>query len=264
MSETRVTTEIQDHIAHVRMVRADKHNALDWPMFMQLAESARGLQQAKAVRVVVLSGEGPSFCSGLDFPSFMTGEVPINVAFDRSHPDDIANNAQTMAYAWQQLRMPVIAALQGYCFGGGCQLALGADIRLAAPDTKMSIMETKYGLIPDMAITQTLTRLTRIDVAKELTYTGRIIDAEEALSLGLVTHIVDDPMAAAQALAEEIAGKSPDATRAAKKLFNESWLAPPEVGLKLEEDLQKSIIGKPNQMAAVQASMTKQPARYQD
>lgn len=264
MSETRVTVDIQDHVADVRLVRADKHNALDWQMFVQLGEAARSLHNEKEVRAVVLSGDGPSFCSGLDFPSFMTGEVPIDSAFQRQNPDDIANNAQVMAYEWQQLRMPVVAAIQGYCFGGGFQLALGADIRIASPDTKMSILETKYGLIPDMAITQTITRLTRIDVAKELTYTGRVIDAEEALSLGLITRIAEDYRESAMALAQEIASKSPDATRGAKKLFNEAWLASAAEGLKLEEDIQKSIMGQPNQMAAVQASMTKQPAKYQD
>lgn len=264
MSEQRVSIEIRGHVADVRMLRAGKHNALDWPMFQGLKQAARQLQGENEVRAVVLSGEGPSFCSGLDFPSFMAGDVPIDAAFDRDNPEDIANNAQILAYAWQQLRMPVIAAVKGNCLGGGCQLALGADIRIAAPDTRMSVMEIKYGLIPDMGISQTLTRLTRIDVAKELTYTGRIINAEEALALGLVTRIVDDSYSVAMELAAEIASKSPDATRAAKRLFNESWLASAADGLALEESLQKSIIGKPNQMAAVQAAMTKQPAVFKD
>lgn len=264
MSEDRVVIDIADHVADVRLVRANKHNALDWKMFQAITNAAQRLHEENSVRVVVLSGEGPSFCSGLDFPSFVGGDVPIDAAFERQHADDIANNAQTLAYAWQQLRMPVIAAVHGNCFGGGCQLALGADIRIAAPDTRMSIMETKYGLIPDMAITQTITRLTRIDVAKELTYTGRIIDAQESLALGLVTRIETDARAAALQLAADIASKSPDATRGAKKLFNEGWLAPAAEGLKLEEDLQRSIIGQPNQMAAVQAAMSKQPAHYKD
>ncbi len=264
MSEQRVAIEIKDHVADVRMLRADRHNALDWQMFQGLLDAVRRLQDEETVRVVVLSGEGPSFCSGLDFPSFMSGDVPIDAAFEHSNPEDIANNAQQVAYGWQQLRMPVIAALQGVCYGGGCQLALGADIRIAAPDTKMSVMEIKYGLIPDMAITQTITRLTRLDVAKELTYTGRIVEAEEALRLGLVTRIEQDSRSVALELAATIAAKSPDATRGAKKLFNEAWLASPADGLALEESLQKSIIGQPNQMAAVQASMTRQPAVYKD
>ncbi len=264
MSEERVSIEIKNHIAHVRMLRADKHNALDWQMFQAIANAARRLHDENEVRVVVISGDGKSFCSGLDFPSFMTGEVKIDAAFERQNSEDIANNAQAMAYEWQQLRMPVIAALQGFCYGGGCQLALGADIRIAKPDTRMSIMETKYGLIPDMAITQTITRLTRIDVAKELTYTGRVVDAREAFDLGLITRIEEDSLGEAMKLAAEIANKSPDATRAAKKLFNDAWLAPAAEALKLEETLQKSIIGQPNQMAAVQAAMTKQPAVYKD
>ena len=160
--------------------------------------------------------------------------------------------------------MPVIAALHGNCIGGGAQLALGPDIRIAGPDLKFSILEIKYGLIPDMGITQTLPRLVGLDVAKELVFTGRSVDADEALRVGLVTRIADDPRAAALELAREIAGRSPDAIRRGKRLLNEAAWAHAEEGLELEEALQRELLGSPNQIAAVQAAFTKQPAEFAD
>jgi enoyl-CoA hydratase/carnithine racemase len=159
--------------------------------------------------------------------------------------------------------VPVIAALHGACFGGGLQIALGADIRIAGPDTRLSVMEIKYGLIPDMSLTQMLPRLARIDVAKELTFTGRIVEVEEAQRLGLVTSVTDDPLAAARELAQRIASASPDAIKAAKRLLNEAWLASPEDGLALEAKEQRALLGSPNQIAAVQAAISGQPARFQ-
>jgi enoyl-CoA hydratase/carnithine racemase len=178
--------------------------------------------------------------------------------------DDPPNWFQRVAYAWVTLPMPVIAAVHGACFGGGLQIALGADIRIAAPDTRLSVMEMKWGLIPDMSITRTLPRLVRIDVAKELTYTGRVLSASEAAQLGLVTWVTGDPLRAARALAAEIATRSPDAVRAAKRLFEESWTAPPEQTLALEAQLQRGLIGSPNQLAAVSAGFTKEPAEFVD
>jgi enoyl-CoA hydratase/carnithine racemase len=160
--------------------------------------------------------------------------------------------------------VPVIAALHGNVFGGGMQIALGADIRICAPDAKLSVMEVKWGLVPDMSLSRTITRLVAIDVAKELTFTGRVFSGEEAASLGLVTRVAGDPLAAARELAAEIAAKSPDAVRAAKRLLDESWTAPPEQSLRLEAELQRGLIGSPNQMAAVQAGFTKQPAEFAD
>jgi enoyl-CoA hydratase/carnithine racemase len=160
--------------------------------------------------------------------------------------------------------MPVIAALHGNCLGGGLQIALGADIRIAAPDTRLSVMEVKWGLVPDMSITRTLPRLVSIDVAKELTFTGRVFDGTEGARLGVVTGVSVDPLAAARELAAEIAGRSPDAVRAAKRLFDESWTGPAQQTLALEAELQLGLIGSPNQLAAVTAGFTKQPAEFVD
>jgi enoyl-CoA hydratase/carnithine racemase len=252
------------HIADVRLVRADKHNALDYAMFEALDAAIAELRSAAELRAVVLSGEGPSFCSGLDFPSFMAaGQDLGDVLFGHRDGDD-ANFAQRVTYDWQRLEVPVIAALHGNCLGGGAQLALAADIRFAASDTRLSVLEIKYGLVPDMGLTRTLPRLVSADVAKELVWTGRFVEGEELVELGLATRMADDPHAAALELAEEIASKSPDAIRSAKRLLNESWNTGPAESLALEEELQRGLIGSPNQIAAVQAALTKEPAEFKD
>ena len=174
------------------------------------------------------------------------------------------NYFQRSAYDWTTLPMPVIAAVHGNCFGGGLQIALGADIRIAAPDARLSVMEVKWGLIPDMAITRALPRLVGIDVAKELTFTGRVFDGEEACRLGVVTRTAADPLAAARELAETIASRSPDAVRGAKRLLDESWTGPPQDTLSLEAELQLGLIGSPNQLAAVAAGFTQQPPDFVD
>jgi enoyl-CoA hydratase/carnithine racemase len=160
--------------------------------------------------------------------------------------------------------VPVIAAVHGNCFGGGFQLALGADIRFCAPDARLSVMEVKWGLVPDMAITRTLTRLVPIDVAKELTYTARVFSGTDALALGVVTHVVEDPLAAARELAADIASKSPDAVRGAKKLYDDGWIGSPADTLSLEASIQRTLMGQPNQIAAVTAGLTKQPGEFVD
>src|SRR5258705_4249926 len=203
------------------MVRADKHNALDQAMFEGLMNAAEQLAHDASVRVVVLHGEGKSFCSGLDIASFMSGDGGTGVLLARDD-DRLANFAQRVTYDWSLVPAPVIAAIHGNCFGGGLQIALGADIRIAAPDAKLSILEIKWGLVPDMGITQTLPRLVPIDVAKELTFSGRIVAGSEALALGLVTRNSDDPLASAVALADEIAPKFPDAVRSAQRLYHET------------------------------------------
>src|SRR3954452_13786866 len=214
----RVGIQVSDHVATVTLQRPDKHNALDRPMFESIAAAAAEVRATPGVRVVVLHGEGPSFCSGLDIASILAdGPSGFEFLDDRSGPRN-ATLAQRVATDWLDLPFPVIAAIHGNCFGGGLQIALGADIRIAAPDAKLSIMEVKWGLVPDMGITQTLPRLLPIDVAKELTFTGRVVSGSEGLGLGLVTRTAEDPLSAALALAEEIAQKSPNAVRAAKRL----------------------------------------------
>jgi enoyl-CoA hydratase/carnithine racemase len=255
----RVAIEVADHIAVVTLNRPDKHNALDGAMFDAIVEAAGQVAAMPEVRVVVLHGAGPSFCSGLDVSAFAS----IDNILERPEGQR-ANLAQRTCTGWIDLPAPVIAAIHGNCFGGGLQIALGADIRFAAPDARLSVMESKWGLVPDMGITSTLPRLVRIDIAKELTYTGRVVSGTEAAALGLVTRAADDPLAAAKELAAEIAGRSPDAMRAAKQLYDRSWHAPAEEGLLLETELQTGLIGSPNQIEAVRAGMAKEPANFAD
>jgi enoyl-CoA hydratase/carnithine racemase len=261
----RVSVSQQDGVADVRMNRPDKLNALDQAMFEGLVETGRALANDRSLRAVVLSGEGRAFCAGLDFASFMgmaQSERAPRSLLDRG--ESIANFAQQAAWVWTELPVPVIAAVHGVAFGGGLQVALGADIRIVAPDAQFSVMEVKWGLIPDMSGTQTLRHLVRLDVAKELTFTGRIVRGNEAVALGLATRLSDDPREDALALAREIAGKSPDAIRAGKRLLNSASLVSVGEGLQMEETLQRSLIGGPNQVEAVQANMQKRAPRFRD
>jgi enoyl-CoA hydratase/carnithine racemase len=262
-SEQRVSVAVSDHVATVTLTRADKHNALDVAMFDQIIGAADRLGSESGVRAVVLHGAGPSFSSGLDVVSIMAAGNGLDGLVDRVR-GEVPNWFQRAAHAWLELPMPVIAALHGNCFGGGLQIALGADIRIAAPDTRLSVMEVKWGLVPDMSITRTLPRLVGIDVAKELTFTGRVFDGDEAARLGVVTRVAGDPLAAARELAAEIAGRSPDAVRAAKRLYDESWTGEPQQTLALEAELQMGLIGSPNQLAAVAAGFAKEPAEFVD
>ena len=261
--EQRVGVVVADHVATVTLTRAEKHNALDIPMFEQIIAAADGLATSTGVRAVVLHGDGPSFCSGLDVVSIMASGNGLDGLVERVS-GDVPNWFQRAAHAWLELPMPVIAAVHGTCFGGGLQIALGADIRVAAPATRLSVMEVKWGLVPDMSITRTLPRLVGIDVAKELTFTGRVFDGAEAARLGVVTRLADDPLAAAHELATQIAGRSPDAVRAAKRLYDESWTGDARRTLALEAELQLGLIGSPNQLAAVAAGFSKEPAEFVD
>jgi enoyl-CoA hydratase/carnithine racemase len=234
-----------DGVADVRLLRAEKHNGLDWPMFEGINGAIDQVREAgEEVRVVVLAGDGPSFCAGLDFQSFASGDTDLAADGFARADGEIANFAQGVAYGWRELPVPVVAALQGACFGGGLQIALGADIRLAAPDTRMSVMEIEYGLIPDMSLSTSLPRLVRDDAARELTYTGRIVEAEEALDLGLVTRIEDHPLEAARELAGAIASKPPRAIRSAKRLLNLPAGGDDAERLALEAELQQGLIAE--------------------
>jgi enoyl-CoA hydratase/carnithine racemase len=261
--EQRVSVVVADHVATVTLTRPDKHNALDVAMFEQIIAAADGLADAPGVRAVVLCGDGPSFCSGLDVVSIMAAGNGLDGLVQRV-TGEVPNWFQRAAHAWLELPMPVIAAVHGTCFGGGLQIALGADIRIATPGARLSVMEVKWGLVPDMSITRTLPRLVGIDVAKELTFTGRVFDGAEAARLRVVTRLADDPLAAARELATEIAGRSPDAVRAAKRLYDESWTGEAQRTLALEAELQLGLIGSPNQLAAVAAGFSKEPAEFVD
>ena len=202
--EQRVSISISDGIADVRLVRADKMNALDAAMFEALVAATERLAHEKGVRAVVLSGEGRAFCAGLDMGRFAAMKESGGNGIAGGEKRDLsarthglANFPQQAVWGWRQLPVPVIAAIQGVAFGGGFQLALGADMRFLTPDARMSIMEIKWGLVPDMAGTPILASLVRDDILRDLTYTGRIFSAQEAMSYGLATRICDDPRAAA-------------------------------------------------------------------
>ncbi|MAQ61340.1 MAG: enoyl-CoA hydratase [Gammaproteobacteria bacterium] len=268
MSSDLVTIDVQNGIADVRLNREEKYNALSQDMFDAIIEAGQALASADDVSAVVLSGNGRGFCAGLDMASFASmSDGPRKPKSDTdsllAKDERPENRAQRPAMVWKQLPMPVISSLHGVVFGGGCQIALGTDIRIAAPDIKMSIMEIKWGLVPDMSITQTLRDIMPMDVAKELTFTGRILNGEQAKEVGLVTRVANDPLAAAMELAEEIAGKNPDAVRAGKALYEQAWHADARTGLELEAALQAQLIGTANQIEAVKANFEKRAPAFQ-
>lgn len=258
-------------VADVRLNRPEKMNALDGAMFAALNRTAEELATDPSLRCVVLSGEGRSFCAGLDFSSFqaMGSDRPEPAADEAGSSlldtgERITHGGQQAVYGWTELPVPVIAAVHGHALGGGIQLALGADIRFIAPDAKMSVMEVKWGLIPDMTGTQSLVNLVGLDVAKELTFTGRMVSGTEAVELGLATHLSDDPRADALALAAEIASKSPHAIRAAKRLFNDAPKVSLAEGFAAERQEITALIGSPNQVEQVKASFENRAPDFTD
>jgi enoyl-CoA hydratase/carnithine racemase len=262
MSE-RVQISIESAVATVRLSRPEKRNALDAAMFESLIRTGKRIRAEKSIRAVVLHGEGKAFCAGLDFASFMGSPQLMQKLLEREE-ESPANMAQRAAWIWQEVNVPVIAALHGAAFGGGLQIALAADLRYVRPDAELSVMEIKWGLIPDMSLTQTLPRLVPLDVAKELTFTGRVVSGEEAVALGLATRVEADPLAAARRSAHDIAARSPDAIRAAKQLLNAAYVGSTEHGLLLEEEIQRRVIGKPNQLEAVMAGLQKRAPVFRD
>ena len=263
----RVSVVMENGVADVRLNRPDKLNALDQAMFEALVETGKALSTDRALRAVVLSGEGRSFCAGLDFGSFMAmaGERdPSAPSLLMRSADSPANFAQRAAWVWTEIPVPVIAAVHGVAFGGGFQIMLGADMRYATADARFSVMEIKWGLVPDLAGTQLMRHLVREDVARELTYTGRIFNGEEAQRLGIVTRVVADPRAAALETAKEIAAKSPDAIRTAKRLLNDAVAVDAATGLMAESVEQQKLIGSPNQLEAVMSNLQKRAANYKD
>ena len=265
----RVLVDSNEGVAHVRLNRPEKKNALDTGMFAGLLSAARKLSEDSSVRAVVLSGEGDSFCSGLDLTSI--GEIAsgslnpesesIQEAIRDLSPDG-ANRAQQLAWAWQELPVPVIAAIQGAAYGGGLHIALGADIRFIAPDARIAFVEITWGLVPDMSGTQALRRLVPLDVAKKLIFTGEVISGERAVELHLGTELSEHPLEAALDLARTIATRSPEAVRAAKKLLNSSALVPLHEGLANEFSASAGLMGGGNQIEAVVAKLEGRPPRF--
>ncbi len=255
-------------VADVRLNRPDKMNALDPDMFSALIQASDELATDPSLRCVVLSGEGRSFCAGLDFASFQgMSDGPrdaATAAVDDIPEDRITHRGQQAVYGWTELPVPVVAAIHGHALGGGIQLALGTDIRIVAPDAQLSVLEIRWGLVPDMTGTQALVNLVGLDVAKELTFTGRMISGEEAVALGLCTRLADDPHAEAMALATEIAAKSPHAIRAAKRLFNSAPKDSLAEGFANERREIGRLIGSPNQVEQVTAFFEKRAPVFVD
>ena len=269
----RVTCTIEDGVADVRLNRPDKMNALDGAMFAALDETGERLKSEPGLRAVVLSGEGRAFCAGLDFGSFSamaSGERPPK---DAAGPEGnagyikegrITHVGQQVCWVWQEIPAPVIAAVHGVALGGGIQIALGADIRIVTPDVKMSVLEIRWGLVPDMSGTVTLGRLVRPDVAKELAMTGRMVDGAEAVRIGLATRVSETPYDDAMALARDIAGKNPHAVRGIKHLFDHGVSATPAEQFAEERKVIFSLIGSPNQVEAVTSYFEKRDPVFKD
>jgi enoyl-CoA hydratase/carnithine racemase len=263
----RVTVTVTDGVADVRLNRADKRNALDVAMIAALVSAGEQLKTMSGLRAVVLSGEGQDFCAGLDFSLFEAMRDGSRLsALAQVPPSDGPAKAvaQRAAYIWAELPVPVIAAISGNALGGGLQIALGADIRIAAPDARLAVFEVAWGIIPDMTGTQLLPELVGRDVAKELVYTARIVSGEEAARLGLATRTDPDPLAAALALAREIAGRSPHAIRAAKRLLDLAGRASLEAGFAREQLEIAALIGSPNQLEAITARLSKRAPKFTD
>lgn len=246
----RIKLEIIEQIAHVKLARPNKHNALDILMFESIVKTIKTLKKNRSIRVVILSGEGPDFCTGLDVKSVMkSANGPLKLLL-KLNPWS-SNLAQKVSTHWQSIGVPVIAAIHGRCWGGGLQIALGADFRIATADASLSIMEARWGLIPDMGGTLAFRQHCRMDMAKELAITGKIIDGKQAQIAGLVTSLDDDPLAKAQKLAEEICQQSPDSVAGVKKLFNKSWFGSKGAALMRESYYQlRIILGKNSKIKA--------------
>lgn len=270
MSE-RVTVEIEGGIADVRLNRGDKMNAMDGKMFAALIETADELAEAPGLRAVVLSGNGPSWCAGLDFSGFEamaggTGGDDANStgSIGAMEQGRITHRAQQAVWGWRQLPVPVIGAVHGVAFGAGIQLAIGCDIRIVHPEVRMSVLEIRWGITPDMTCTRLLPGLVGADVAKELVWTGREVNGEEAVRIGLATRVAADPHAAATELAQTIAGKSPHAIRAGKRLVEEAYAQDFATGFAREREEIGALIGTPNQVESVTAFFEKRPPAYEE
>ena len=259
-----VAVEIDAHIANVTLNRPAKKNAVSLEMFAELGEIGNRIAADSAVRAVILSGAGDCFCAGIDTAIFAGNGQGIDAAAMAPQAPSPANLFQRAAYVWREVPVPVICAIRGVAYGAGLQIALGADIRYAAPDARFSIMEAKWGLIPDMAISVTARAVVPLDRLKELAYTARTVDAAAALDLGLITAVHDDPLAAARKTAHEIASRSPSAVRSMKQLFGAGWLATEAESLALEARLQAALLGAEHQRESVLASIEQRAPNFSD
>ena len=266
----RVSLRIESGVAVVRFERADKRNALDGRQFLAIAAVGEQLKARSDVRVVVLTGAGASFCAGLDFSGFATMlEAGADTTGADGSPGRLTESGlthlgQQICWVWQELAVPVIAAMHGHALGGGLQIALGADIRIAHPGTQLSVREIHWGIIPDMTGTLMLDRLVRPDIARELTFTGRILDAAEGFQLGLVTRLSEDPITEAMSVAGEIASRNPEAVRAAKRLLTTTAHAGFAEQFAAERREISALIGRPNQVEAITSNLESRPPVFSD
>ncbi|MGB3302141.1 MAG: crotonase/enoyl-CoA hydratase family protein [Gordonia sp. (in: high G+C Gram-positive bacteria)] len=258
---SNISYEVRDNVAHVRLDRPEKHNGLTLDMLDDLTAAADRVAKDRSVRAVVLAGEGESFSSGLDFASAGKEQKRImrNLIPKRA---SAANNFQAAGWAWRSVPVPVIAVVTGHCFGGGLQIALGADFRYSTPDADYSIMEAKWGLIPDMSLSASIAQLTSIDVAKRLTMTGEKFSAQQALDWGLVSEIHDDPFAAADAFIDVIKDRSPDAVASSKSLFENTWYNGSRLSFPVEQALQVRLLRGKNAAIARKAGIAKEKPEF--
>ncbi len=242
-----VSIEILNGIATVTLNRPEKRNAMSFALLQELIAAAEKIKKDRAVRCVILTGAAQVFSAGIDLSDLNNPKNRLYAAWELIKPGQ--SLFQKAFLIWQELPVPVIAAIEGFCFGAGMQLALAADIRVAHPQTQMSIMESRWGLVPDMGLTRSIKGLVGIDLAKELSLTARIFDADYAKKIGLVTHVDTDPLSKAQAIAEEILQRSPDALVAVKRVLD-AMQHEPKKALRLEKIWQlKLLLGKNSQLA---------------
>ncbi|MDO5502361.1 MAG: crotonase/enoyl-CoA hydratase family protein [Actinomycetia bacterium] len=256
-----VTVSVQSGIAHVRLARPDKLNGLTLDTLDALIATGRQLRADRTLRGVVISGQGPSFCAGLDFGTVMTDPAGVARGFI-PRPWRGTNTFQEACWVWRRMPVPVVAAVHGHCFGGGLQIALGADFRITTSDAQWSVLEAKWGLIPDMSGVQSLSQQVGLDVAKRLTMTGEVVDGEQAVRLGLASEVSEDPVPAAYELIERIATRSPDSVAATKRIFERTWTRSARSTFRWERLEQLVLLGAANTKAIRKAAAAKAPARF--
>ena len=250
MTEKCVTLSTEDNIAFVTFNRAEKRNALDMAMFKSIEQISRRLRHNRQIRAVIVQGKGEDFCSGLDVKSMMGQKTSILALLRKWLPGQ-ANLAQKVSVNWRKIPVPVIMVIQGRCWGGGLQIALGADFRFATPGASFSIMEGKWGLIPDMGGNLALRELVAKDVGLRLAMSAEVISAHTALEYGLISEIHEDPLQGAKRFAGQIIERSPDAVAALKKLYQQNWLKSERSILAKESYYQVKILLGKNQARAV-------------
>lgn len=259
----RVRIHVDGPLAYVTLTRPDQHNGMDLDMLKAVIRAQKQIRKQKGIRAVILQGEGPSFCAGLDFKSVLGQPLKAALAYLQLWWP-IRNEFQTWSIGWRKVPVPVIALVHGNCFGAGLQLALGADIRICTPDAKLSMMEAKWGLVPDMGGIALLRELIPLDVAKEITMTGRIVSGTDAKALGLVTHVSREPLAHALSIVEEMSTRSPDAVGAGKFLLQSAWRAGDRAALRLERLWQRRVMGSANQRISVERNQKKQEIPFKE